>query len=197
MLQLKTIFTIGMLAGVVTLVGCATAPPKNAEDLCAIFQEKPQWHTAALAMQNKWGVPIPVPFAMMYQESSYRHDAKPPKNYLLWFIPWGRVSSAYGYAQAKDEVWGDYERETGQSASRDSFEDALDFMGWYMSKAQVLNGTSKWDAYGQYLNYHEGWSGYRNQSYQAKAWLMRTAEIVRERAARYTAQYNQCRAQLM
>ncbi|RZU00132.1 hypothetical protein EV681_1940 [Advenella incenata] len=197
MLQLKTIFTIGMLAGVVTLAGCATAPPKNAEDLCAIFQEKPQWRTAALAMQNKWGVPIPVPFAMMYQESSYRHDAKPPKNYLLWFIPWGRVSSAYGYAQAKDEVWGDYERETGQSASRDSFEDALDFMGWYMSKAQVLNGTSKWDAYGQYLNYHEGWSGYRNQSYQAKAWLMRTAEIVRERAARYTTQYNQCRAQLM
>jgi hypothetical protein len=29
-------------------------------------------------------------------------------------------------------------------------------MGWYTHKAQRLNGTSKWDAYGQYLNYHEG-----------------------------------------
>lgn len=197
MLRLKTLLTVVILTGVATLAGCSTAPPKNAEDLCEIFREKPRWHSAALEMQNKWGVPVPVPFAMMYQESSYRHDAKPPKNYVLWFIPWGRVSSAYGYAQAKDEVWSDYERETGHSASRDDFEDALDFMGWYMSKAQVLNGTSKWDAYGQYLNYHEGWGGYRRKTYESKAWLMRTAEIVRSRAARYTAQYNQCRNELM
>src|SRR5690606_1418912 len=113
MLQLKTIVTFGMLSGVLALAGCTTTPPKNAADLCEIVREKPKWHTAALEMQNKWGVPVPVPFAMMYQESSYRQDAKPPKNYLLWVIPWGRVSSAYGYAQAKDEVWSDYEREIG------------------------------------------------------------------------------------
>ncbi len=196
MLRTTAKFTLLAIAGLLALGGCSTAPPKNAEDLCEIFREKPDWHRAALDTQAKWGVPVPVPFAMMYQESSYRHDAKPPKNYILWFIPWGRVSSAYGYAQAKDEVWSDYERETNQSASRDDFEDALDFMGWYMSKAQALNGTSKWDAYGQYLNYHEGWGGYRRQTYKSKAWLMRTADIVKERAARYTAQYNSCRDQL-
>lgn len=28
-------------------------------------------------------------------------------------------------------------------------------MGWYIQKSQRVNGVSKWDAYGQYLNYHE------------------------------------------
>ena len=59
-------------------------------------------------MQKKWGAPVPVPIAMMYQESSFKHDALPPRYYFLGFIPWGRVSSAYGYAQAKDETWADY-----------------------------------------------------------------------------------------
>ena len=62
--------------------------------------------------------------AMMYQESSFRHDARPPMDYFL-FIPLGRRSSAYGYAQVKDETWDDYKRETGHSwADRDDFGDA-------------------------------------------------------------------------
>ena len=56
---------------------------------------------------------------------------------------WGRVSSAYGYAQAKDETWADYKREAGGwGASRDDFADALDFMGWYIQKSQRVNGVS-------------------------------------------------------
>ena len=115
---------------------------------------------------------------MMYQESSFVHDAQPPMQYFL-FIPTGRASSAYGYAQVKDETWADYQRETGNGWSdRDDFADAIDFMGWYTHKAQRLNGTSKWDAYGQYLNYHEGWGGYRRGSYRSKGWLMKTSRKV-------------------
>jgi len=62
----------------------------------------------------------------------------------LWIIPWGRVSSAYGYSQAKTPTWDDYERETGNSwASRDSFADAIDFMGWFIDKSHRVNGVSK------------------------------------------------------
>ena len=86
------------------LAGCATAPPSNPENICAIFREKPEWHDAALKVQKKWGAPVEVPMAMMYQESSFKQDAVPPRYYFLGFIPWGRVSSAYGYAQAK-EPW--------------------------------------------------------------------------------------------
>lgn len=175
------------------LGGCATTPPSNPENLCEIFREKPSWRRAAEDMREKWGVPVQVPFAMMYQESSFRHDALPPRYYFLGFIPWGRVSSAYGYAQAKDETWADYKREAGGwTSSRDDLADSLDFMGWYISKSQRLNGVSKWDAYGQYLNYHEGWTGYRNRSYESKAWLKRVARLVQARAERFGTQYRSC-----
>lgn len=186
------------LAPVLLLAGCATTPPpSDPENLCAIFREKPDWHDAALKMRDKWGVPVQVPIAMMYQESSFREDALPPRYYFLGIIPWGRVSSAYGYAQAKDETWADYRREAGGwFSSRGSFADSLDFMGWYMSKTQRLTGLSKWDAYGQYLAYHEGWTGYRNRSYAAKAWLVRVARQVQARAERFGAQYRACEADL-
>ncbi|MBV4397234.1 hypothetical protein KU392_08235 [Advenella alkanexedens] len=189
---------IGICASFLLLLSaCSTTPPANPENICEIFREKPSWHEAALDAKEKWGVPVHVPMAMMYQESTFRHDAKPPKDYLLGIIPWGRVSSAYGYAQAKDEVWSDYRKETNRwSPDRDDFSDALDFMGWYMSKAQKVNGVSKWDAYAQYLNYHEGWTGYRNGTHQSKKWLLNTAQKVKDRASRYSAQYAACSGNL-
>ncbi|RUO79038.1 hypothetical protein [Pseudidiomarina taiwanensis] len=187
------------LTGVIllSLAGCATAPPREPENLCEIFREKDDWYDAAADMREKWGVPIQVPMAIMYQESSFKHDAKPPKDYILWVIPWGRVSSAYGYSQAKTLTWEDYQRETGNSwASRDDFEDAIDFMGWFISKTHQVNGVSKWDAYAQYLNYHEGWGGYRRQTYRDKQWLMTTAGRVKERASRYGSQLRSCEEEL-
>lgn len=185
----------GVIAATLTfsIAGCATAPPKEPENLCRIFEEKRDWYKAAAKMEKKWGVPIQVPMAIMYQESSFKHNAKPPRDYILWVIPWGRVSSAYGYSQAKTGTWDDYVKETGNSwSSRDNFDDAMDFMGWYISKSHRINGVSKWDAYAQYLNYHEGWGGYKRQTYRQKQWLMRTAERVQERAGRYGAQLRQC-----
>ena len=179
------------------LAGCATAPPSNPDNICAIFREKPDWHDAALKVQKKWGAPVPIPMAMMYQESSFKQDAVPPRYYFLGLIPWGRVSSAYGYAQVKDETWDDYKKDAGGwGSSRDNFADAIDFMGWYMHKTQRLNGVAKSDAYGQYLNYHEGWTGYRNRSYDRKAWLKTVSQKVKARAERYTTQYKSCEQDL-
>src|SRR5690606_27716948 len=94
-----------VLAILATVAGCATVPPENPENICEIFREKSGWHKAAERTQKKWGVPPQVTLSVVYQESSFRHDAQPPRRYILWVIPWGRVSSAYGYAQAKDETW--------------------------------------------------------------------------------------------
>ncbi|MGL5304524.1 MAG: hypothetical protein ACRC9M_13150, partial [Aeromonas sp.] len=86
------VVVVGLLAG---LTACSTRPPAQPENLCQIFREKPEWHEAALKMNKKWGTPIHVVMAMMYQESSFVEDAKPPMQYFL-FIPTGRASSAYG-----------------------------------------------------------------------------------------------------
>lgn len=179
------------------LSGCATSPPKSPENLCEIFQEHRDWYDAAKDVRDKWGVPVHVPLAMMYQESSFKHNAAPPMEYFLGFIPIGRASDAYGYAQAKTMTWDDYVRETGNSwSSRSDFDDALDFMGWFISKTHMINGVSKWDARAQYLNYHEGWGGYRRGSYKSKAWLVKVANKVDERSKRYASQYKTCQEDL-
>ncbi|BDM65382.1 hypothetical protein NFHSH190041_28340 [Shewanella sp. NFH-SH190041] len=179
------------------LAGCAASPPRDPDNICAIFTEHRSWYDAAKDTREKWGVPVHVPLAMMYQESSFRHDAAPPMEYFLGFIPIGRVSSAYGYAQAKTMTWDDYVRETDNSwASRSNFSDAMDFMGWFIYKTHQINGVSKWDARDQYLNYHEGWGGYRRGTYKAKPWLIKVAAKVDQRARRYATQYRGCKKEL-
>ncbi|WP_299007345.1 hypothetical protein [uncultured Shewanella sp.] len=179
------------------LTACASSPPKDAENICAIFKENRSWYDAAKNTREKWGVPVHVPIAIMYQESSFKHNAAPPMEYFLGFIPIGRVSSAYGYAQAKTMTWDDYVRETGNSwSSRSNFDDAMDFMGWFIYKTQKINGVSKWDAKKQYLNYHEGWGGYKRQTYRSKAWLMKVSSKVDARAKRYAKQYRGCKEDL-
>ena len=69
---------------------------------------------------------------------------------------------------------------------------AATWLGWFIDKSHRLNGVSKWDAYSLYLNYHEGWTGYKRQTYRSKGWLMRTAERVKQRAGNYGAQLRRC-----
>jgi hypothetical protein len=178
--------------------GCVTKPPTKKENICDIFYEKRDWFDAAADMREKWGVPIHVPMAMMYQESSFRHDALPPRDYVLFgLIPWGRVSSAYGYSQAKTMTWDDYKRETDQTfASREDFDDAIDFMGWFIAKTHKINKVSKWDANAQYLNYHEGWGGYKRKTYRKKQWLVGVAQKVGARSKIYATQLKTCEGDL-
>jgi hypothetical protein len=193
---IKKSFLIALLSSFL-FAGCATPPPKNPENLCKIFAEHRNWYFAAKEARERWGVPIHVPMSMMYQESSFKSQALPPKDYLLGFIPWGRVSTAYGYSQAKTMTWADYIKETDNSgADRDDFADAIDFMAWFIFKTHKINKVSKWDGYNQYLNYHEGWGGFKRKSYNRKSWLVGVAKKVDDRAKRYSSQLKGCEADL-
>ncbi len=178
-------------------VGCTKKPPSNLDNSCAIFKEKSGWYDAANDSFKKWGVPIHVQLAIIHQESRFRAQAKAPKDYLLWFIPWGRKSSAYGYAQVKDATWDWYIEKTGNwRASRDDFEDVTDFIGWYGNYTYKTLGVSKWDAYKQYLAYHEGHGGFRRKTYLKKPWLVKVARKVKKRASMYHSQLQRCKSQL-
>ncbi len=181
---------------VVTLTGCATAPPKNPQDLCAIFDEKSDWHEPATEAAAKWGSSIPLMMSIMYQESQFVADAQPKFRWFL-FIPLGRPSSAYGYPQAKDETWDWYTDKTGNSfAERDDFEDAIDFIGWYNAQTMQRNRVRPQDAYNFYLAYHEGHGGFERGTFRNKQWLKNTAQKVASRAATYDRQYAHCRKRL-
>ncbi len=179
------------------VVSCSHAPPRNIVDSCRIFEEKSGWYEAARDSYKKWGVPIHVQLAIIYQESRFVHDAKPPRTRLLWVIPWRRLSSAYGYGQIKDSTWKWYLKSTGRRwADRDDFDDVVDFIGWYVSMSHRLLGISKWDAYSQYLAYHEGQGGYRRKSYLKKPWLLKVARKVDLRAKNYYGQLKRCESEL-
>lgn len=180
------------------LAACsATKPPGRPDDACAIFREKKDWYEDALTAQQKWGVPIPVQLAFIRQESSFDGEARPPRRWLLGFIPLGRPTSAVGYAQALEATWDEYREATGASgADRDEFADAVDFIGWYNARASKICGIPKDDAYRLYLAYHEGPMGYRRGTHRSKKWLLGTAQKVASRAARYEQQLEGCQAQL-
>ena len=201
MLQTKTkhnlLKTTVCVVTVLSLLGCATYKPSNSHNLCSIFQGNIDWYKDAKAANERWGTPIPVMMAIMQQESNYVDTARPGYKYFLWVIPTGRISSAYGYPQALNGVWGEYKSSSARwGADRDEFDHAIDFIGWYTAGTQRLTGVSKWDAYGQYLAYHEGRGGYNKRSYKKKPWLMKVATKVKGRAASYSAQLTSCKASL-
>ncbi|WP_419740302.1 lytic transglycosylase [Ruegeria sp.] len=186
-----------VLLGVLLLASCgggSKQPPSRLNDACSIAREKPDYIKAFKKTERKWDVPVHVQMATIYQESRYRHDARTPHRYVLGVIPMGRQSSAFGYSQALDGTWEEYQRETGKRrAKRDRIRDASDFIGWYMNKTYERNGINLGDTRNQYLAYHEGHTGYARGSYNQKSWLLNVASDVDARANLYQAQLASCR----
>jgi len=179
---------------VLSLAACATTPPSNPDNLCDIFFEKDGWYEQAKLTRERWGTPIHVKMAIMRHESSFRHNAKPPRHYVLGFIPWGRISTAVGYSQALDGTWARYQKENKRiRANRRDFDDSLDFIGWYLHTTKRQVGLSLDDTYSQYLAYHEGQVGFKNGTWKAKPSVQRYAQKVTATANRYQSQLNQCR----
>jgi hypothetical protein len=143
--------------------------------------------------ERRWGIPVHVQMATIYQESKFIGNARTPFRYVLGVIPMGRQSSAYGFSQALDATWDEYRKATGhRRAKRDDIDDAADFIGWYMDGSSDRLGISKTDARSQYLAYHEGRSGYARGTYRRKAWLVNVANEIGARSVSYKAQLAAC-----
>lgn len=167
--------------------------PQNLDNACSIVSERPSYLKAMKRAEREWGVPVAVQMATIYQESKFIGNARTPVQYSLGVIPMGRQSSAYGYGQALDGTWEDYQRARGgRGARRDDIRDATDFMGWYFAETEEELGISVADARNQYLAYHEGRAGYRRGSYNRKGWLLKVSDDVASRAVLYDAQLRSC-----
>lgn len=176
------------------LVGCASTPSRI-DNACAIFAQRDglfnNWAREARHASRQYGVPVPVLMATIYTESGFRAYAKPRRTYILGFIPWKRLSTAYGYAQALDGTWGVYKRETGRwGASRTDFGDSIHFVAWYHNKSNRQNGIALNDGYRLYLAYYAGHKGYAKGEFTSA--IRGAAQRSAAMAARYEKQLHAC-----
>ena len=186
-----------VVVAALTLASCASTPPQNTTNICSMFEERRSWYKAAVKSERRWKTPLYVSMAIIEQESSFNSRAKPERTRLLGFIPWSRPSSAFGYAQVLDGTWNEYKEDAGNwGARRSSFSDAIDFVGWYTSNSNRVNGIARNDAYNHYLAYHEGNGGFSRRTYSNKGWLIDVSQKVQANANLYERQYSQCRDDL-
>lgn len=196
----KMPFLLISLLSVMVLVGCAAlapSPPQDQSNICEIFREHPDWYDYAFDSQEKWGTPIATQMSFIQQESSFRSHIRPPRQGKRFFIfPGPRPSSALGYAQALDPVWGEYRDQAGSTfARRTHMKYATDFIGWYNTRTRAQTGISLNNPEHLYLAYHEGAAGYRRGNHRSKPFVLRAARNVAQRANRYSAQLARCESE--
>lgn len=172
----------------------ASGPPSNTADACKIFQEQRGWYRAALDSEKRWNIGVPILMSVIKKESSFRAKARPPRKRGLFGLPGRRPSTAFGYAQAKNETWGDYIRATrNRGASRSNFRDAVDFVGWYLNNAARVNRISRNSAHNLYIAYHEGLTGYRLGRWRGSSFVVGAAAKVESQARMFAQQLQSCR----
>lgn len=156
-------------------------PPVHViEDACVLFRTYPHWREALLNVKRKWDIDPWYILAFIHQESSFNPHALSSAN-------------AYGFPQAKDDTWLWYQEKTSRwQASRERFDDASDFIGWYAHQNLRKNGVNLHDVAGQYLAYHEGLGGFERRSFLSKPWLLDISQKVADRALYYQTQVLNC-----
>ena len=179
-------------------ISACASKPDRINDVCAVFSQNSGWtggwqRTAGYASQ-KHGIPVHVLMATIRMESGFEARARPPRKKILGFIPGKRKSTAYGYSQALDGTWLQYQRETGRSmARRSNFADAVDFVGWYHAKTVRDHGVSPNDAYNLYLAYYSGHGGYARGTWRSNSSIQNYARRTASMANSYAGQLQSCR----
>ena len=191
MSKIKNIYLVLLIF----LISACSSVPQNTSNSCSIFNEKYLWYKHAKKTEEKWGTPIYVQLAIIKMESDFDWLAKPDRQKIFKIIPYKRPSSSFGYSQAVKGTWKQYRNETGNKlASRTSFKDSVDFIGWYTSKTESILKISKKDTFRQYIAYHEGWGAYKNYKNNQK--VIGLAKKVKKQSDKYKSQLKKCQKRL-
>ncbi|MEC7030568.1 MAG: transglycosylase SLT domain-containing protein [Pseudomonadota bacterium] len=179
------------------LGGCSKLTYQDySNNICKVVSSHYGWRSALSQTQKKYGISPGLVLSVIFHESSFKAEARPPKEKLLGFIPW-QTATAYGYAQVKDETWAWYKSHNpGVFQSRNQFPDAVDFIAWYYKMFHLRLEKEGYDddvtAADFYLAYHDGIGGFLQGTWREKQWVVLKAEKVAQLAEQYDQQLKQC-----
>ncbi len=177
------------LSSMVFLLAGCSQPPKVINNACDILSLHPTWYRYHVHFAHKYSVPIPTVMAIIALESGFNPQARPVKSWLVKnYIPWEYASSSYGYSQATNAAWNDFQRANPYSIyTRGDYVSSVAFISWYLSTYAVSKGKMRVDE--QYIIYHDG----PNKEAHAIAPATRNyANKVLSLANTYEAQLRQC-----
>ena len=188
---------LGVFLAVCAWLAWIDEPPVPSHDICDMFLSRPDWFLHARDSERQWGMPMAVQMAFIRHESGFRARIRPPRRKILWILPGPRPSTAFGYSQALDSTWRDYQiRRDRPRARRDRFSDAIDFVGWYGHELSRETGISIHDSHDLYLAYHEGPAGYAAGRHSRKPHVLKAAQRVAATAGTYGSQLTGCEPHL-
>ena len=164
---------LGMSLVAALILGCASGPPSDPNNICRILVEEKRWAKDAKKARKRWGLPPHVGFAFVHRESTFRAKAKPARKKLLGVVPLARPSGR-------------------RFVQRDNMGDALDFIGWYNHTSNKRLGISKSDAYNLYLAYYSGHGGYARGTWKRSSTIKGYAKKAARQAAIYKRQLRRC-----
>ena len=190
-MKIKILVVLAIL--LISSCGIFSRVPNSQSNACDLLEHKSSWRRSVNASAKKWGVAPSLQLAFIKTESNFRARAKTPRKYFLGLLPTGRISSAYGYAQALDGTWDWYRKDSGnRSASRTKFSDSTDFIGWYVNKTHEKLNISKSNVYKQYLAYHQGHAGYASGRYKSSDAIKAVARRTSDTAKLFKTQLTKC-----
>lgn len=189
----KSIALLSLFLITTLTLGCVNIP-KNQENACLILKQKKNWIKALKKTEKRWGVSAGMQLAFIKTESNFRPTARTARKYLFGLIPNGRISSAYGYSQALDGTWKQYQKNTGNRYHRRSnFSHSTNFIGWYVDKTRNKLGIKKDNAYLQYIAYHQGHAGFKTGAYKNKKGLLAAARKTARNKKIFDTQLKNCK----
>lgn len=185
------------LVVIIALSACSPEKVTRTDDVCDIYNKNYDWYRSAIRAQNKYNINASTIMSVMAQESNFKHNARPQKRYAFYVLPWGYETTAQGYAQVINGAWDDYKKANSKwFPSRNNFNDASDFIGWYLKKASRELNINKNDNYHLYLAYHQGIKGYRRHEEKHNKQLDLIAKRVNQQALRYDKEFKHCQTNL-
>lgn len=196
-MRISSVLRFASLLLVLAVSACASKP-QRINDVCAVFAQNDgwisSWRQEATTASRRHGIPLHVVMATIRMESGFDGRARPARKMYLGFIPGPRASSAYGYSQALDGTWLQYQRETGRhGARRSNFSDVADFVGWYHRKSVNTLGIASSDTQSLYLAYYSGHAGYARGSWRSNRNIQAYARKTAAMANNYARQMQRCR----